>query len=647
MDSQKPPQTLSHRAITFRAVLLGLLLIPPNCLWIVWTEVVRYAGHPTTMSLFFNVVFCLVLLVLVNLGVRQVAPRWALTQGELLVVYTILSLGSCMVGHDMYQVVIAGLVHPFQYATPENKWQLLFFHYLPKWLMVSNPQVLKGYFQGHSSLYQADHLRAWLGPVVLWTGFFMALIWTMMGLNVLLRRQWSERERLTFPIIALPLELTQPGMPLLRNRLMWTGFAVAAAIDILNNLNANFPIVPRIPVRTYDLSTYLVNRPWNAIGWTPLAFFPAIIGLGFLLPLDLSFSCWFFYWYWKAQRMITTVFGWQATRPDMPYINDQSAGAFLGVAFFALWIGRLYFKEIGKSILGRPSEVTSQGEPISYRTAAIGVVGGFILVTWFFHAAGMSLGITVASFLIYFALSLAVTRMRAEMGTPAHDLHYAGPDQMIPRVVGIENLSPRDLTVFSLWWGFNRAYRTHPMPHQLEGFKLAERIGFRYRPFFWVMLGASLFGSLAAFWALLHVYYDVGAASAKCVGPSVWFGWEPYNRLAAWLTVPPQRDELSAVFTGVGFVGAVFLMGMRLQLLRWPFHPVGYAVSSSWAMNWMWLSIFLAWLAKAGLLRWGGLKGYRTALPFFLGLILGEFMVGSIANILGIVGDWQIYRFWG
>jgi hypothetical protein len=64
-------------------------------------------------------------------------------------------------------------------------------------------------------------------------------------------------------------------------------------------------------------------------------------------------------------------------------------------------------------------------------------------------------------------------------------------------------------------------------------------------------------------------------------------------------------------------------------------------------MNWMWLSIFLAWLAKAGLLRWGGLKGYRAALPFFLGLILGEFMVGSIANILGIIGDWQIYRFWG
>ena len=162
----------------------------------------------------------------------------------------------------------------------------------------------------------------------------------------------------------------------------------------------------------------------------------------------------------------------------------------------------------------------------------------------------------------------------------------------------------------------------------------------------YVSLIGSLFGSLAAFWALLHVYYDVGAASAKCVGPSVWFGWEPYNRIAAWLTVPPPKDDLSAVFTGVGFVGAVFLMGVRLQLLRWPFHPVGYAVSSSWAMNWMWLSIFLAWLTKAGLLRWSGLKGYRNALPFFLGLVLGEFMVGSIANILGILGDWQIYKFW-
>lgn len=635
------------RAITCRAVLIGFLLIPPNCLWIVWTEVVRYAGHPTTMSLYFNVIFCLFFLILANLLLRRLWPRMAFSQGELLVIYTILSLGSCMVGHDLYQVLIAGLVHPFQYATPENRWEALFFHYLPKWLMVSDEEVLKGYFQGHSSLYQAAHLRAWLAPTVIWTGFFMALLWAMMGINVILRRQWSERERLTFPIIELPLALTTERTRLLTNPVMWAGFAIAAGIDILNNVNANFQIVPAIPVRQYNLGQYLVNSPWNAIGWTPLAFFPCIIGLGFFLPLDLSFACWFFYWYWKAQRILTALFGWQSMRPDMPYINDQSAGAFLGVAFFALWTGRGYLKQVFKRILGQRSEEDDRGEAMSFRGALFSVGAGFGLVVWFMVQAGMSLGLAIPFFLIYFALSLAVTRMRAEMGTPAHDLHYAGPDQMLPRVLGVENIAKRDLTVFALCWGFNRAYRTHPMPHHLEGLKLAERAGFSYRKLFWVMAAACLLGSVAAFWALLHVYYDVGAASAKVVGPATWFGWEPYNRLAAWLNWPPERDELSATFTGVGFVGALFLMAMRVKMVRWPFHPVGYAVSSSWAMNWMWMSIFLAWLAKWAILHWAGLRGYRRALPFFLGFILGEFIVGSVANILGIIFDWQIYRFWG
>ena len=49
--------------ITLRSLLIGFALVPLNSLWIVHTEIVRYAGHPTTTSLFFNVVFCLFVLV--------------------------------------------------------------------------------------------------------------------------------------------------------------------------------------------------------------------------------------------------------------------------------------------------------------------------------------------------------------------------------------------------------------------------------------------------------------------------------------------------------------------------------------------------------------------------------------------------------
>ncbi|HOJ22407.1 MAG TPA: hypothetical protein PLY56_12825, partial [Armatimonadota bacterium] len=52
--------------LTWRSILLGLLLIPPNCYWIVQMERVRKGPYVTSISLFANALFVLVLLALVN-----------------------------------------------------------------------------------------------------------------------------------------------------------------------------------------------------------------------------------------------------------------------------------------------------------------------------------------------------------------------------------------------------------------------------------------------------------------------------------------------------------------------------------------------------------------------------------------------------
>src|SRR5213592_5155827 len=62
------------RAVTWRSLLLGLLLIPLNAYWLVQMERVRYSAHPTTVSLFFNVVFILLVLQIVNMGVARIRP---------------------------------------------------------------------------------------------------------------------------------------------------------------------------------------------------------------------------------------------------------------------------------------------------------------------------------------------------------------------------------------------------------------------------------------------------------------------------------------------------------------------------------------------------------------------------------------------
>src|SRR5207248_7846669 len=114
-------------------------------------------------------------------------------------------------------------------------------------------------------------------------------------------------------------------------------------------------------------------------------------------------------------------------------------------------------------------------EPMRYRTAVLGIVAGVAGLVWFSVYLGMTWWLAIVFFLMYFALALAITRMRAELGTPVHDLHFTGPEQILTRVGGSEAYDGDNLTVFALYFWFNRAYRSHPMPHQLEAFKLAEQ----------------------------------------------------------------------------------------------------------------------------------------------------------------------------
>lgn len=52
-----------------------------------------------------------------------------------------------------------------------------------------------------------------------------------------------------------------------------------------------------------------------------------------------------------------------------------------------------------------------------------------------------------------------------------------------------------------------------------------------------------------------------------------------------------------------------------------------------------WLPILISWALKVSILRYWGLKGYRAAIPLFVGLVLGEFAVGgSWSFVRGIIG---------
>src|SRR5439155_7639772 len=138
--------------------------------------------------------------------------------------------------------------------------------------------------------------------------------------------------------------------------------------------------------------------------------FPFVIGIGFLLPLDLSFSCWFFYLYWKAQRVITAAYGLSEGRPDFPYIPEQSTGAYLGVCVFVLWVSRRHLGRVLRAAFCGWAARRLPGDALSYRQAVFGFLTGFAALVVFFQFAGVPPAIGIVFFTLYFMLSMAVNR---------------------------------------------------------------------------------------------------------------------------------------------------------------------------------------------------------------------------------------------
>ena len=652
----------SKSSITLRATLIGIILIPFNSYWVLHLSYIWDSNRPTSLALLFNVLFTLLVLIGIGEILRRLRPALAFTQSELLTIYAMLCQASVFAGRDMLQVLVPLMGNGFWYATTENEWAQLFHQHLPEWLVVGKQEVLRGFYEGESTFYLQTHIHAWLLPTLIWVGFCLVIGVTMLCLNVLLRKQWQEHERLTYPIAQLPYEITRAALNagnlrttphlFFNRRMMVVGLSIAALLNLLYSLQQIDPVFPTIPLyRGFRLA----EKPWSAMN-NPgfrISFFPFAIGVGFLIPLDLGFSCWFFHLFWHFQRIIGEMFGWRGAI-GFPKEMAQIRGVWMALFLWTLWMGRAHVKMVLQTVFvaarlprpcgqGNPAPTNDTGEALRYRTAAIGVVIGFILILAFCIKAGMSLWFATLFFVLYFAMSVTITRIRAELGPPAHDLYNAGPDLLLTDALGTRRIGNRNLSVMSLFFWLNHlSYRAHPMPHQLEGLKLAHQTRFNPSQLLWVLAIAIFVGALSAAWGHLHLSYQVGLEQARS-----WYARAAFNRLAGWLYNPSETSISGMLYTAGGFGFAVSLLLLRWRFIQWPLHPVGYVVSSWWTFTGLWFPLLISWTVKRILLSAGGVRLYRRSIPFFIGLVIGDVIVASIISILGLIFDFRVvYLSW-
>jgi len=177
----------------------------------------------------------------------------------------------------------------------------------------------------------------------------------------------------------------------------------------------------------------------------------------------------------------------------------------------------------------------------------------------------------------------------------------------------------------------------------MDRYKLAERARIKSDFFLFALLIAIVVGILSQFWALLSIPYQLGTEQRMSRVPMI-YGQEAWTHLQRWLLNPVDPNYGAVGFVMIGLLSSIFVMGMRIKVLWWPFHEAAYAVvSGSYAITHIWFSLSLAWVVKLLLLQYGGVRAYRKTMPFFFGLILGQFLVGSFWTIVGVFFDIPMY----
>lgn len=636
------PLTLDP-GLTLRSLLIAIGLSIVAGLWVRQSEILVLATQVTESVPAIPGLAALTLLIPLNSALRRLPGRRPLTRGEMLVIFFFVTISSTVMGVGITQFLFALIGTPFYYDEMRiSEVRDL----LPHHLMIHTDEVIRQMYEHSADGHVPWSL--WVQPCLLWLLFFVALWCTLYCMMALFYRAWSSDERLTFPQVLIPLEVSGIGddsvgsstssrVPFFRNRVMWAGFAVAAIYNGFNIVHAFSPSFPAIG-REFDLSGFFVASPWSEI--SPLKFHirPELVGLGYLVSTEISFTVWVGYVLMQLAAVIGVALG---ARPGvLPYSSEQGIGAYLVLAATLLWSSRRYLADAWRLAGLKNRPVGNEG--VNYRTAFIGLILGFITVWAFMFLAGMAHWVALVYLLLVMAVALVYGRLRAEAGVP---LIWLFPYGMQKRALlyafgsaPFVGAGERTLPTWALFSSLSRGYFPEFTGYQIEGMELSRRGGIRPGRLAIGAVIAVATGVVIGWFNHLTPYYQHGAAQLRGGIWGDWLALPEYSAAARYADTPLHTDFPRLWSMCAGGLIVFALWSMRMRFAGFMLHPLGYVMTCSYG-GLIWSSFLIVWVCKTLALRYGGIQFYRASIPFFLGLAMGHFAVAGI--FWGLIGAWS------
>ena len=613
-------------------------------------------------------VFGPLVLLLVVLSFLKVRLR----RSGLAVVLTAALVACNIPGGGLLRMLTRSLGMPIQFNENNTAWENAeALRRIPPVLLPNggryDKDFMESFLYGSKTLVGPDKVPwdKWAGPLAFWWPLAFLLGFASICLGLIVHRQWSQRERLRYPIAEFTNTLLDSQGRLtkasvFRDSLFWLGLVLLLGLHVVNGLARWYPDRAIVIPLEIDLGPVLARFPKLATHWVANCLFgvrtwPMMVAFGFLIAADVSLSLGLSQVLWvAATAWLVHGLGFQPHGADdlgAP-CNWQRAGSCLGLGLIILYTGRRYYWQVLRRALcfSRRDEV----EAYAAWACRLFIISMIVMVAML-HSVGLPWPMATLLIMLIMLIYLIQARINTESGLILSLLTWM-PSTVLLGLFGAKALGIRPLAICALV-GTIFARDTHEclMPFFLNALRISESQGIKPGragslaavafllaiavgvPFgllvdhnYGVTRGESFATNAAPRWTI-----DAVVTTVEKLGPDEAAQSEEMSTFQRIVNMKPDRTFLWSL--AIGFALVVAVSALRLRFAWWPIHPMMFLVWGTWAMAMMSHSLLAGWIVKKAVTRFGGTRTYDRARCFMFGVIAGEMLGGLLWLVVGAI----------
>lgn len=495
----------------------------------------------------------------------------------------------------------------------------------------------------------------WVVPLLTWSALILTLYLVFMAFNVLIFKQWAHNENIVYPLAELPMVLTgvedaqtDGRLPsVFRGGLFWVGLLISSGILAWNEyLVKLLPGVGNIPLM-FPWKPYVAGSPLEPLGeWNRLDIIFTLIGLTFLIPARISYSLWTFHGLYLVLTLVIVSLGYGVREDsfELDWATTLSYRTALGGGALLVFAGAILHR-VRRYLFCAflPSAVVDLDAPERKELKAASwlfLVGSVVFVFLLNCLLGANIFYSILYYLVLLVITIGMIRAVAEGGFLSFKCYF-GPFHLVRNTVGLDKTwsSPGLLAPLFLFHAvLFTSYRVFIAPAMATALRIRDKLRMRRWSFHLCVAAGILVAFALGIATHIIMSYDRGG-DAMAQPTYGHFAQQPFGILKTLSVTNPPATAGGRWWMITGAVGMAALLYFRRHVFWLP-HPIGLIMLVNPMMTYYAFSIFIGWVCKSLVSKYGNKDVYRNFRNFFIGLIVGELLIKGLLSGAPLDSPW-------